>query len=247
MLLSLITATYNSSATLADTLTSVREQSYPHLEHLIVDGLSSDPTLSILRKFPHARLVVSERDSGIYEAMNKGILAAKGEVIGLLNSDDLYINKEVVQKVMSCFQNPAIDAVYGDLQFVAADNIHRVVRTWRAGTYRRNKLYWGWMPPHPTFFVRKQLYEQWGLFNTQLKSAADYELILRFLLKANLQLFYIPEVLVKMRVGGASNASLHSRILAHREDYRAWKINGLTPYPWTVACKPLRKISQYFA
>ena len=174
-------------------------------------------------------------------------LAAKGEVIGLLNSDDLYINKEVVQKVMSCFQNPAIDAVYGDLQFVAADNIHRVVRTWRAGTYRRNKLYWGWMPPHPTFFVRKQLYEQWGLFNTQLKSAADYELILRFLLKANLQLFYIPEVLVKMRVGGASNASLHSRILAHREDYRAWKINGLTPYPWTVACKPLRKISQYFA
>lgn len=246
MRISIITATYNSAATVADTLDSIASQDYPDIEHLIVDGLSSDNTLEIVKQYPHVSSVVSGKDNGIYDAMNKGISRAGGEVIGILNSDDLYTHPEVISKVMRCFEDPAVDAVYGDLRYVDQQDISKTVRTWRSGTYTPRSFYWGWMPPHPAFFVRRRLYTDFGLFRTDFKTAADYEIMLRFLLKHNVNAAYLPENLVLMRAGGASNASMGQRLRANREDARAWAVNGLQPWPFTLVMKPLRKIGQFF-
>ncbi len=245
MRISIITATYNSAATVGDTLSSIASQDYPDIEHLIVDGLSRDNTLDIVKQFPHVSSVVTEKDKGIYDAMNKGIARAGGEVIGILNSDDLYTHNGVISKVMKAFEDPGVDAVYGDLQYVDQHRITKVVRTWRSGTFTTNSFYQGWMPPHPAFFVRRRLYENFGNFRLDLKTAADYEIMLRFLLREKAKAAYIPEILVLMRTGGASNASLKQRLRANREDARAWEVNGLKPRPWTLIVKPLRKIGQF--
>jgi len=245
MKLSIITATYNSSQTVADTLASVQRQSYPNIEHIVIDGASKDNTLDIVAQFPHVAILVSERDNGIYDAMNKGIGLTNGDVVGILNSDDIYNNEKVINKVMAAFEDPSIDAVYGDLQYVSQYDLNKITRTWRAGNYTRKKFYFGWMPPHPSFFVRKAVYEKIGAFNCALRSSADYEFMLRTLLKHNYKAYYIPEVLVKMRNGGMSNASLKHRLRANREDQEAWKLNGLRPYFFTVPFKPIRKIFQF--
>ena len=245
MKISIITATYNSAATVTTTMESVAQQEHPDIEHIIVDGGSDDDTLTLVRAFPHVAKVVSEKDEGIYDAMNKGIGLATGEVIGILNSDDLYTNEFILSKVAAAFEDPAIDAVYGDLQYVDALNINKVTRTWKAGAFRPSLFYYGWMPPHPTFFVRRRVYARNGLFNISLRSSADYELMLRILLKNKGRPKYIPEILVKMRVGGQSNASLKNRLYANREDKLAWELNGLKPYFFTLYLKPLRKIKQF--
>lgn len=245
MKISIITATYNSAATVEDTLKSIASQSYPAIEHIIVDGLSKDNTLEIVAKYPHVAKVVSEKDKGIYDAMNKGVRAAEGAIVGILNSDDLYANEQVLEKVMQRFNDPAVEAVYGDLQYVAANNISKVVRNWVAGNYSLRSFYFGWMPPHPAFFVRRELYEKYGHFLLELRTAADYEIMLRFLLKHQIKAVYLPELLVKMRAGGASNASLKHRINANKEDRRAWDRNGLKPYFFTLWLKPLRKLGQF--
>jgi glycosyltransferase len=185
-------------------------------------------------------------DLGIYDAMNKGILAATGDVVGILNADDFYAHGEVLAKVVDVFADKTIDSCYGDLVYVAASDTSRVFRSWRAGPYDVNQFYMGWMPPHPTFFVRRRVYEKYGLFNLDLGSAADYELMLRFLLKHRIKVAYLPEVLVHMRVGGVSNSSVKNRLRANANDRRAWEVNGLKPYPWTLWMKPIRKIPQYF-
>lgn len=245
MTLSIITPTFNSAATLRDTLQSVASQTYSDIEHIIVDSLSRDNTLEIVRAFPHVRKLVSEKDKGIFDGMNKGLSLATGEVVGILNSDDLYQHSQVIEKVMDRFSDPAVDVVYGDLLYVDASDLNRVVRYWKAGNYSRKSFYNGWMPPHPTFFVRRKYYEQFGNFHIELRSAADYELMLRFLLRHQLHPSYIPEVLVKMRMGGNSNASLRGRLKANAEDRASWTINGLKPYPWTLWLKPLRKLPQF--
>jgi glycosyltransferase involved in cell wall biosynthesis len=245
MKISIITATYNSAATVRDTLTCIASQQHPNIEHIIVDGVSKDNTLAIVGEFSHIAKTISEKDKGIYDAMNKGVQLATGEVIGILNSDDFYTNAEVLTKVAVAFNDPAVEAVYGDLQYVKADNTDIVTRTWKSGMFKKKNLYYGWMPPHPTFFVRRHVYEKCGLFNTTLRSAADYELMLRVLLKFNTRVQYIPEVLVKMRAGGMSNASLKNRLRANKEDAMAWKLNGLKPYFFTMWFKPLRKVLQF--
>lgn len=245
MTLSIITPTFNSAATMRDTLQSVASQTYSDIEHIIVDGLSRDNTLEIVRSFPHVRKLVSEKDKGIFDGMNKGLSLATGEVVGILNSDDLYQHSQVIEKVMDRFSDPAVDVVYGDLLYVDANDLNRVVRYWKAGNYSRKSFYNGWMPPHPTFFVRRKYYEQFGNFHIELRSAADYELMLRFLLRHQLRPSYIPEVLVKMRMGGNSNASLRGRLKANAEDRASWTMNGLKPYPWTLWLKPLRKLPQF--
>lgn len=245
MRISVITATYNSAATVSDTLTSIGEQDHPDIEHIIVDGRSTDETLAIVAKFPHVARIISEKDRGIYDAMNKGIRMATGEVIGILNSDDVYIGPSVLSGVARAFSDPAVMTVYADLQYVQADNLEKIRRTWITGPFRKDSFYYGWMPPHPTFFVRKAVYERIGLFNTDLRSAADYELMLRILLKNDVPAHYIPRVIVKMRAGGMSNASLRNRLRANREDRLAWKLNGLKPYFFTLYLKPLRKITQF--
>lgn len=245
MKISIITACYNSSATIVDTLRSVAAQDYNDIEHIIVDGASTDNTLEIVKQYPHLAKVVSEGDNGIYDAMNKGIAIATGDVIGILNSDDVYTNSSSISKVMKAFGSNGTEVVYADLQYVKYNNPGKVTRTWHSGKFSKRKFYFGWMPPHPTFFVRKSVYEKIGNFNCALRSAADYEFMLRVLLKNDFKPYYIPEVLVKMRTGGMSNATLGNRMRANREDREAWRINNISPYFFTIPFKPLRKVLQF--
>jgi glycosyltransferase len=245
MKISIITACYNSSATIGDTLKSVAAQDYNNIEHIIVDGASTDDTLEIVKNYPHIAKIVSEKDKGIYDAMNKGISIATGDVIGILNSDDIYTHSSTVSKVISAFGSNGAEVVYADLQYVRYDDLNKVTRTWHSGKFSKRKFYFGWMPPHPTFFVRRSIYEKIGNFNCALKSAADYEFMLRVLLKNDFKPYYIPEVLVKMRTGGMSNATLGNRMRANREDREAWRINNISPYFFTIPFKPLRKVLQF--
>jgi len=243
--ISIITATYNSARTIRDCLASVAAQSV-EVEHIIVDGASTDATLKIVRAFPHVARVVSERDNGMYDAMNKGIALASGDVVGILNSDDFYAGPDVLQQVLAAFAaSGEPDSCYGDLVYVDAGDSAKVTRYWRSGEFRQSSFYWGWMPPHPSFFVKRAVYERCGMFDTTMGTAADYELMLRFLLKFGISAAYIPTVLVKMRAGGASNASLINRLKANRMDRKAWEVNRLSPLPWTTYLKPLRKIGQF--
>jgi len=173
------------------------------------------------------------------------IAMGSGDVIGILNADDLYADNEVIAKVVAVFEDPAVDATYADLVFVDRDDISKVVRTWKSGSYKRSSMYNGWMPPHPTFFVRRSLYEKYGYFNTMLRSAADYELMLRFLLKNQINVSYIPQTIIKMRQGGKSTASISNRIKANVEDRKAWRMNGLKPHFFTLILKPISKIKQF--
>jgi glycosyltransferase involved in cell wall biosynthesis len=245
MKLSIITATYNSALTVRDTLNCIQEQDYTGIEHIIVDGNSSDETLKIAGEFKHISKIISEKDNGIYDAMNKGISVASGDVIGILNSDDIYTGPEVISTIAKTFSDPNVQTCYADLQYVQSNNLNKVVRTWKAGHFSKRNFYFGWMPPHPTFFVRREVYDQVGLFNISLRSAADYELMLRILIKYEIASHYIPRVMVKMRAGGMSNASFKNRITANREDRLAWKLNGLEPHFFTLYAKPIRKISQF--
>lgn len=247
MKISIVTATYNSARTVRDTLSSVARQQYREIEHIIVDGLSTDNTLEIVKEFPHVlqENIFCEKDEGIYDAMNKGIVRTTGEVIGILNSDDFYNSDEVLVKVAEAFSDPSVDVVFGDLQYVKEDNVNVITRTWKAGEYRKRKLYFGWMPPHPTFFVRRRMYEKASLFDKSFLSAADYELMLRMLMKYNAKAAYIPGVLIKMRTGGESNKSIKNRLKANKQDVRAWKANGLGGYYFIRVLKPLRKIFQF--
>jgi len=247
MRISIITVSLNSAATIESTLESVGRQSFSPLEHILIDGGSTDGTLDIIERYrPGVTHVISQPDHGIYDAMNKGIAMATGDVIGILNADDFYVHEQVIAMVAAAFDDESIDVCYGDLEYVDSDDTDKVFRYWKSGTYQPDKFYLGWMPPHPTFFARRSLYETHGLFNLDLGSSADYELMLRFLLRYGAQAQYIPKVLVRMRTGGASNASLGNRFKANRMDRRAWRVNGLTPYPWTLFLKPLSKLGQFF-
>ncbi|HEV2478849.1 MAG TPA: glycosyltransferase family 2 protein [Puia sp.] len=245
MRISIITATFNSGATIRDTLECIRQQAYPDIEHIIVDGGSHDNTLDIVRQFPHVARVLSEKDNGIYDAMNKGIGMATGDVVGILNSDDVYTGSTVLSDIARVFADPAVMTAYADLQYVDAADLEKIRRRWISGPFKPGNFYFGWMPPHPTFFVRREVYERAGLFHPEMRSAADYEFMLRILLKLRLPAHYIPQVIVKMRTGGISNASLLNRLLANKEDRLAWKLNGLKPYFFTLYLKPLRKIHQF--
>lgn len=245
MKISIITAAYNSADTIRDTLASVAGQTYGPVEHIIIDGLSRDNTLDIVREYGHVARIVSEKDNGIYDAMNKGVQLAGGDVVGILNSDDFYASPDVLEQVMASFNDPTVDVVYGDLQYVKKNDVYVVTRHWKSGQYKRKHFYYGWMPPHPTFFVRRRIYEKVGLFNTDLRSAADYEMMLRILVRHNARASYIPRVLVKMRAGGMSNATLKNRLRANREDRKAWDLNELKPFFFTTWLKPMRKIFQF--
>lgn len=245
MKISIVTAVYNRERTIGEALASVATQTHVNIEHLIIDGASRDGTLDVVRALTDPRIVlVSEPDHGIYDALNKGISQATGEVIGLMHSDDLFAHAQVLEKVAACFADPAVDLVYGDLDYVAATDISRVVRHWRSGDFSLDKLRRGWMPPHPTVFARKRVFTDHGLYDTSYRIAADYEAMLRYFGKAQLRSAYIPEVLVKMRTGGASNRSLRHIALKSREDLRAIRSNGIGGLG-TLAAKNLSKIPQF--
>jgi glycosyltransferase len=220
MKLSLITPTYNSAKTIRDTLNSVNHQSKIDLEYIIVDGNSTDQTLKIIKEYQNnlPLTIISEPDNGLYDAMNKGISRATGDIVGIINSDDFYQNNTALQKIINIFiTHPDIDIVYGDLEFVDSLNIKKVIRFWRAGEYKEKKLANGWTMPHPTMFVRKQVYEKYGTFNPNFHLAGDYELTLRLLKKDKVNVFYYHETLVAMRAGGRSGKNLKNRQAGWRE------------------------------
>lgn len=250
--LSIITVCYNSVTTIGDTLRSVAQQDFPNYEHVLVDGGSTDGTVELIIQFAaqHPKKKIrwnSEPDRGLYDAMNKGISWCEGDYIGILNADDFYAHNEVLSQVMTQLEEHGAAALYADLDFVDADNVSKKLRKWRSGEYSHNAFLWGWMPPHPTFFVHKSLYAQYGHFRLDLKSAADYELMLRFIHKHEVKPVYLPDTIIHMRVGGVSNASLGNRLAANKMDRKAWKVNGLKPYFFTLWLKPLRKIGQFLA
>jgi len=244
MKVSIITATFNSAATVADSIRSVQQQSYQNIEHIIIDGVSKDDTLSIVHAM-HSGTIVSEKDKGIYDAMNKGIAITNGEIIGILNSDDYYADDRIIEKVVNLFASTGCDAVYGDLLYVDNTDLSKVKRKWIAGKHNKRSFLFGWMPPHPTFFVKKKIYDQHGVFNLQLGTAADYELMLRFIYKQGIKVSYLNEVIVKMRTGGVSNKTVQNRWRANQHDKQAWLINDLKPYWFTTILKPVRKIVQF--
>lgn len=246
MKVSIVTVTYNSEKTVMDTLRSVKNQTYKNIEHIVVDGCSQDGTIEIIQGFNHHGQFISEKDNGIYDAMNKGISMASGDIIGILNSDDYLADNSVIERIVHTFNTTHCDALYGDLLYVDQSNTEHVTRKWVAGAFNRNKFMRGWMPPHPTFYVRRALYEKFGLFNVQLKSSADYDLLLRFLFVNQIKVEYMPGVLIHMRTGGQSTKSIVNRLKAHREDYKAWKLNHLRPNWYTLLLKPLRKVNQYW-
>jgi len=240
---SVITAVFNGAKTIQDCIKSVSGQIYPNIEHIIIDGGSTDGTLEVIKRYTEKRVnIVSEPDNGIYDALNKGIRQASGEVIGLLYSDDFYAHDRVIEKVADIFMKYNIDSCYGDLQYVDKNNPDKVIRYWKSSQYRHGKFKYGWMPPHSTFFVKKEIYNKYGYFNTNFKIAADYELMLRFLEKHKISTYYTPEVFIKMRIGGTSNRNIKNLIIKSNEDYRAWKVNNLNGGFYTILLKNLCKI-----
>lgn len=246
MKISVVTAVRNNASVIRNALDSVLSQQHIDLEYIVVDGASTDGTLEIIQSYAQQiHHVISEPDLGVYDALNKGIAMATGDVIALLHSDDYYAHPFVLSQVAEAFLHHDCDAVYANLYYVSPRNNKRIVRIWSSGKYRENSFYMGWMPPHPAFFVKREMYLKYGNFNTQLRFSADYDLMLRFILKQQIQLYYIPKFLVIMRNGGASNRTLQNRFKANLEDRKAWHLNGLQASWLTLLLKPLRKIAQY--
>lgn len=246
MKISVVTATRNCVDTVLDTLCSVQSQGYANVEHVVVDGASSDGTLEALQSSRSSLgALLSEPDEGIYDALNKGIGIASGQVVGFLHADDVYGSSEVLSEIASVFENPEVQAVYGDLEYVRADDLSVVVRHWRSCEFTPQRLLQGWMPPHPTLYVRKEWYDLIGGFNTSYRIAADYLSILQLFSHADLKTVYLPKVVVKMRIGGVSNRSLKNIIRKSSEDYRALKETGVGGLG-TLAFKNVSKIGQFF-
>lgn len=245
MKISVVTAVFNRRETIATAMDGVNAQSGVQVEHIIQDGGSHDGTLDIIheRSGPQTNLL-SESDNGIYDAINRGIRRATGDVIGLMHSDDYFATPDVLSKVAQALKNPDIDGVYGDLTYVSNSDPTRVIRYWRAGPYDPAKLRRGWMPPHPTLYLRREIFDRWGLYDTSFQIAADYDAMLRYLVKGQIRLAYIPEVLVCMRTGGESNRSIGRLLRKSREDYRALQRNDVGGLG-TLAIKNISKIAQF--
>jgi len=243
----IITPSFNSGGTIGDTVRSVMAQEGVDVQMLVVDGGSTDGTLALLEtRADHRLRVIQGPDAGLYHAMNKGLGQATGEVVGILNADDYFTDANVLSEVAAVLEATGADAVYADIHYVCAHAANRVTRRWVSGAYRPRKFLFGWMPPHPAFFVRRDQYDRLGGFDERLRTSADYELMLRFLYKHRIKAAYLPRVVVHMRAGGQSNATWANRWRANREDRMAWTINGLRPLGLlTTALKPIRKIPQF--
>lgn len=247
MKVTLITVTYNSARYLEDCILSVMNQHYKNIEHIIIDGGSTDGTLEIINKYnEHITKWISEKDRGMYEAINKGLKIATGDVIGILNSDDILASEDVISEIVQCFNDKKVDSVYGDLVYVEQDNSQKVIRYWKGSSYKRYRFNYGWMPAHPTFYIRRHLVNELGGYESHYYTAADYEFMARYLYRFRISSFYLPKLIAKMRIGGQSNRNLKSRLRANRRDYLAMKKNKI-PLPFIVSIlKPLIKIHQYY-
>lgn len=246
MTLSLITPSYNSAKTIARTIDSVIAQNYADLEYIIIDGASSDNTAEIVASYQDKIKInfISESDKGIYDAMNKGVKLATGEIVGILNSDDLFDNDKVLLTISDAFKDKTIDAVYGDIKYFS-DDINKVSRYWQSGEYKESKLNNGWIIPHPALFLRKAVYGKCGSFNIDFKIAGDYEFILRLLKIHKINVKYIPSVFVRMYDGGTSASNLEQRRKGWEELKKAWTVNNLKVPSLYIIRRLLFKLSQY--
>jgi glycosyltransferase involved in cell wall biosynthesis len=243
---SIITVVFNGVSTINHCIESVLKQDFDSIEYIIIDGNSKDGTKEVVESYGgKIQKFLSEPDKGIYDAMNKGIKLATGDLIGILNADDFYASDTVISEVVKTVTKNDADACYGDLNYVDAQDESVIKRKWISGKYKPNSFLMGWMPPHPTFFLKRNCYEKYGNFRLDMGSAADYELMLRMIFKHSIKLAYVPSVIVKMRTGGVSNSNFQNRLDANKNDRKAWKINGLKPYPFTLWLKPARKILQF--
>lgn len=247
MKVSLITATYNSERTLSDTLESVEVQTYPYIEHIFIDGGSSDRTLQLINAYKSEdKVLISESDRGIYDAMNKGIQRATGEIVGIINSDDVYYDNNVIREVVRYFEtDPELHIVYGDLIYVKNNDMSKVVRKWKSMPYYSKFFERGNVPPHPTVFLRKEVYQTAGTFDLRYHLASDYEFMLRILKKFEFRSLYIPRLMVKMRLGGATNRSLKNILDGNKEIVTAWKNNGLKLPVFFIPLKIFKRLSQF--
>ena len=247
MKISVITVTFNSAATIEQTINSVLDQTFKDIEYIIIDGGSTDGTIQIIEKYRSSLgKFISETDKGIYNALNKGIKMATGDLIAFLHADDFYINQNILESYVTKFENENCEAIYADLYYVDQMNSNKIVRKWKSGMYQEGDFLKGWMPPHPTFIAKKSCYDKFGCYREDFNSAADYELMLRFIQKNKIKISYLNDFVIKMRVGGESNKTLKNRIRANADDRRAWKVNNLSPGFFTLLLKPLRKVIQFF-
>ncbi len=245
MKFSIITAVYNNAATISDAIESVLSQTHDDIEYIVIDGASTDGTKEIIEGYrEHIATFVSEADKGIYDALNKGIANATGDVICFLHSDDIYEDKSVIEKANAMFEQSGAESIYGDLVYVKKENVSKVIRYWKSGDFTPVKLERGWMPPHPTFMVKRSVYEAHGGFDTSFRIAADYDTVLRFLGVQGISTSYLPQVMVKMRLGGESNKSFANLKKKTAEDIKALQKNGIGGYG-TIAIKNFSKISQF--
>ena len=243
--ISIITVVWNNASTIKDAIDSILNQTYENIEYIVVDGASTDGTVEIIQSYgDKISKFISEKDKGLYDAMNKGIGLATGDIVGILNSDDFYKSNDVLETVVNEFIRKDIDCLYGDLEYVAAHDTDKIVRYWKSKEFEDGLFQKGWHPAHPTFFIKREFYDKYGVFNLDFKIAADYEIMLRFLEKYKLKSSYINKTFVKMRIGGESNRSVLNIIKANLESYRAWKVNSLYINPLRLILKPLSKLFQ---
>jgi glycosyltransferase len=245
MRISIITVVYNNAKTLGDAIESVLNQTFNNIEYIIVDGNSNDGSQDIIRKY-EKRIAhwVSEPDKGMYDALNKGILQASGDIIGILHSDDLFDNSSIISEIASVFDSTQCDAVYGDLVYVSRDDPSKIIRYWKSKPFTAKLLDKGWMPPHPTLFIRKKCYDRLKGFDISFPVAADYELMTRFLSSGELKCEYLPQIITRMRIGGKSNKNIKNIILKSYDDYRTirrYRVGGI----WTLFRKNFSKIDQF--
>ena len=245
-LVSIITGTYNSSKFISDCVRSIYEQEYDNIEHIIIDGNSKDSTVDIIKNMPNkVSRLISEKDDGIYDAMNKGLRLAEGDIVGILNSDDFYNSNKIIKEVVNAFEDPAINCVYGDLVYVDQLNTKKVVRKWVTGSYTEKAFTKGWHPAHPSFFVRNSVYKKFGYFNLKFGLAADFEIMLRFLEKNKLKGKYLPLPMVRMRLGGATNKSIKNILQGNKECISAFKANGIKVSKFYPLYRLIPKLKQY--
>lgn len=246
MKITIITVVWNNVTTIQDAIDSVLGQTYENIEYIVIDGASGDGTVEIVQSYgDNINKFISEKDKGLYDAMNKGIKLATGDIVGIINSDDFYKSNDILEIVSNEFMSKDIDCLYGDLEYVDANDTSKVVRYWKSRSFEDGLFQKGWHPAHPTFFIKREYYEKYGVFNLDFRIAADYEIMLRFLERYKLKSSYINRTFVKMRVGGESNRSIKNIIKANLESYKAWKVNGLYINPMRILLKPLSKILQY--